>query len=75
MTIPQHPVVELDEDILGGTPVFSGTRVPIKALVDYLEAGEPLSEFLEDYPTVSHEHAIAVLRLAKDMLFEYARSA
>ncbi len=74
MTAP-NPVVAHDQDILGGTPVFFGTRVPIQALVDYLEAGEPLSEFLEDYPTVSHEQAIAVLRLAKDMLLEYARSA
>jgi uncharacterized protein (DUF433 family) len=75
MTTPQQPIVELDPEILGGTPVFAGTRVPIQALVDYLEAGEPLSEFLEDYPSVRHDQAVAVLRLAKEMLLQYARSA
>ncbi len=75
MTTPQPPIVEYDPEILGGTPVFAGTRVPIQALVDYLEAGDPLSEFLEDYPTVSHAQAVAVLRLAKEMLLQYARSA
>ncbi len=75
MTNPKQPIVELDPDILGGTPVFAGTRVPIQALVDYLEGGDPLSEFLDDYPSVSHDQAIAVLRLAKEMLLRYARSA
>jgi uncharacterized protein (DUF433 family) len=75
MTKPNDSVIEHDPDVLGGTPVFAGTRVPIKALVDYLEAGESLNEFLTDYPTVTNEQAVAVLRLAKDMLLEYARSA
>jgi uncharacterized protein (DUF433 family) len=73
---PSKPrFVVRDPDILGGTPVFAGTRVPILALVDYLEEGLPLSEFLEDYPSVSHDQAVALLQLAKDILLDYARSA
>ena len=58
------PVVHSDPDILGGTSVFFGTRVPVSTLLDYLEAGEPLAEFLEDFPTVTGEQAAAALRLA-----------
>jgi uncharacterized protein (DUF433 family) len=61
-------VVHRDPDILGGTPVFIGTRVPVKTLLDYLEAGESLGEFLDHFPSVSHEQAIAALELAKEML-------
>ncbi|HEY0605315.1 MAG TPA: DUF433 domain-containing protein [Herpetosiphonaceae bacterium] len=50
-------------EILGGTPVFAGTRVPIKNLIDYLEAGDSLDEFLEDFPSVSREQALQVVRL------------
>jgi len=50
-------VIRSDPEILGGTPVFAGTRVPVRNLLDYLEAGEPLSEFLEDFPSVSREQA------------------
>ncbi len=57
-----------DRDILGGTPVFRGTRVPIQALFDYLEAGETLEEFLQGFPTVSREAAIAALEEAKHLL-------
>jgi len=60
------PVIHTDPDILGGTPVFVGTRVPIKTLLDYLEAGDPLDEFLEHFPSVKREQAIASLELAKD---------
>ncbi|KPQ38270.1 MAG: hypothetical protein HLUCCO16_13445 [Phormidium sp. OSCR] len=60
------PVIHSDPDILGGTPVFVGTRVPIKTLLDYLEAGDPLDEFLEHFPSVKREQAIASLELAKD---------
>ena len=60
-----HSVIHTDPEILGGTPVFLGTRVPIQSLIDYLEAGYPLSEFLEDFPSVSHEQAIAILEQAK----------
>jgi uncharacterized protein (DUF433 family) len=53
------PVVHSDLEILGGTPVFVGTRVPLRNLIDYLEAGHSLDEFLDDFPSVSHEQAIA----------------
>jgi uncharacterized protein (DUF433 family) len=67
-TLPIHS----DPDILGGTPVFVGTRVPVPTLLDYLEAGDPLDEFLEDFPSVAKEQAVAVLELAKDMLLARA---
>ncbi|MEA2464433.1 MAG: hypothetical protein QOJ98_2180 [Acidobacteriota bacterium] len=57
-------VIHSDPEILGGTPVFIGTRVPLQALLDYLEGGHPLAEFLEDFPTVSREQAIAALEEA-----------
>ena len=53
---------------LGGTPVFAGTRVPVQTLIEYLEAGHPLDQFLDDYPSVTREHAVAVLELAKRAL-------
>ncbi|MCW5317567.1 DUF433 domain-containing protein [Nostoc sp. KVJ3] len=56
-------VVHSDPDILGGTPVFAGTRVPIKTLLDYLEAGDSLDEFLDRFPSVSREQAIALSTL------------
>ncbi|NJL19887.1 MAG: DUF433 domain-containing protein [Leptolyngbyaceae cyanobacterium SM1_3_5] len=68
-------VIHSDPDILGGTPVFVGTRVPVKTLLDYLEAGDPLDEFLDHFPSVSREQAIAVLELAKEMLIAHANSA
>ncbi len=55
-------------DILGGTPVFLGTRVPIRNLTDYLEAGDSLDEFLADFPSVSREQAVGVLERAKEAL-------
>jgi len=57
-----------NRDILGGTPVFRGTRVPIQTLFDYLEGGETLEDFLEGFPTVSREAAIAALEEAKQLL-------
>lgn len=57
-----------DVDILGGTPVFRGTRVPFQALLDYLEGGETIDEFLDDFPTVSNEAAVAALEMAKSLL-------
>jgi uncharacterized protein (DUF433 family) len=68
-------VVRCDPDILGGTPVFVGTRVPVQALIDYLEAGHPLREFLDDFPTVSRELAISALEQAKAHLIADARAA
>ena len=64
----QIPGVHSDPDILGGTPVLVGTRVPVRALLDYLEHGRPLGEFLDDFPTVTREAAIASLERAKSLL-------
>jgi len=61
-------VIVKNPDILGGTPVFRGTRVPIQNLFDYLEGGETIEDFLEGFPTVSREAAIAALEEAKDLL-------
>ena len=55
-------------DILGGTPVFAGTRVPVKNLTDYIEAGDTLNQFLEDFPSVSREQSIEFLEKAKEAL-------
>ena len=60
-------VIHSDPEILGGTPVFVGTRVPFKALVDYIEGGHPLGEFLEDFPSVSREQAVAAIEQAKNL--------
>ncbi len=64
--------ISSDPDVMSGTPVFGGTRVPFQALLDYLEAGQTLSEFLEDFPTVSREQAVAALEQAKDALLTLA---
>lgn len=66
-------VINRDPKILGGTPVFSGTRVPVRILWDHLETGIGLDEFLDDYPTVSREQAIAVLERAAEMLLDNSR--
>ncbi len=55
-------------DILGGTPVFVGTRVPVRNLTDYIEAGDTLDEFLDDFPSVSREQAVEFLEQAKEAL-------
>ena len=65
-------LITCDDDIMGGTPVFKSTRVPIKNLIDYLEAGDDLDEFLDDFPSVSRDQAIQILELAKDMLLTQA---
>jgi uncharacterized protein (DUF433 family) len=61
-------IIVRDPNILGGTPVFSGTRVPFQALLDYLEGGQTLGEFLEDFPTVKREAAISALEHAKELV-------
>lgn len=63
-----NSVITRDPEILGGAPVFAGTRVPFDALVDYIEGGQTLGEFLEDFPTVSREAAIAALEQAKALV-------
>lgn len=67
--------IQSDPEIMGGATVFLGTRVPVQTLLDYLEAGDPLDEFLEDFPSVERVQAIAVLELAKDMLVARATAA
>jgi uncharacterized protein (DUF433 family) len=62
------PEISVDPERLGGTPVFRGTRVPVKALIDYLEGGHPLAEFLDDFPGVTEAQAIAVLEHARELL-------
>jgi uncharacterized protein (DUF433 family) len=68
-------VIHSDPNIMGGTPVFVGTRVPFQTLLDYLEAGDPLGEFLDDFPTVSRDQAVAALEQAKEALLARAHSA
>ena len=68
-------VIDRSPDILGGTPVFSGTRVPVRTLIDYLEAGDSLNEFLADFPTVTREQAVAVLEQAREALLIDAHPA
>ena len=74
MSVPD-PLITTSADRLGGTPVFAGTRVPVQTLVDYLEEGDSLDDFLTDFPSVSREHAIAVLELAKSALLAKAVAA
>jgi uncharacterized protein (DUF433 family) len=63
-------VISRSPDVMGGTPVFRGTRVPVQTLLDYLEAGESIVEFLEGFPSVTREQVIAFLEEAKDRLVE-----
>jgi uncharacterized protein (DUF433 family) len=62
------PVVSSNPEVMGGTPVFHGTRVPVQTLLDYLEASETIDDFLEGFPSVSREQVIAFLKEAKDKL-------
>ena len=71
-TITIDNVITCDNEILSGIPVFKSTRVPIKNLIDYLEAGDSLDEFLDDFPSVSRDQAIQTLELAKEMLVTLA---
>jgi uncharacterized protein (DUF433 family) len=71
----QTSVVHSDPDILGGTPVFVGTRVPVQALIDYIEGGHSLEDFLNDFPTVSRKLALAALEQAKAHLLADARAS
>ena len=68
-------IVQVVPEILGGTPVFRGTRVPVKNLLDYLAAGDTLDQFLDDFPTVKREQAVAALELARDLLTAGAHPA
>lgn len=65
-------IIEINPDKVSGTPVFAGTRVPVQNLFDYIEGGESLEDFLEGFPPVTREQAVAVLELAKKSLFKEA---
>jgi uncharacterized protein (DUF433 family) len=71
----REPLITTSPDRLSGTPVFAGTRVPVQTLIEYLEAGDSLEAFLDDFPSVSREHAVAVLELAKSALLQKAVAA
>ena len=66
-------LIVCSKEILGGTPVFKGTRVPVKTLIEYLQGGDRLGDFLEDFPTVSKDQAIQALDFAKDALLSVPR--
>jgi len=66
----EKPVIVIDADVMNGTPCFRGTRVPFKNLMDYLEGGHSLAEFLRQFPTVSREMAIQALEEAKESLLD-----
>jgi uncharacterized protein (DUF433 family) len=72
MTVEQ--VLSSDPEVQGGAVVFAGTRVPLKNLIDYLEAGDSLEEFLDDFPSVTREQVVAALDLAKEALVTLAGS-
>ena len=67
-----NSVVKIDPEIMSGTPCFAGTRVPARTLIDYLEGGDSLDDFLEDFPTVSREQAVALLEEASELLIPRA---
>jgi len=69
------PPIKTDEDVLSGTPVFEGTRVPVAALLDNFEAGVSLDEFLENFPTVRREQAVQVLEYLKSTLNDFKKAA
>jgi uncharacterized protein (DUF433 family) len=66
----KSPIISCDPEVMGGTPVFSGTRVPVQTLLDYLEAGESIDQFLQGFPSVKRDQVIAFLEDAKDRLVE-----
>ncbi len=72
MQLQEQNLIVRDKDILGGIPVFAGTRVPVQTLLDYLEGGHPMDEFLDHFPTVKREQAQQVLALFKRALLEPA---
>jgi uncharacterized protein (DUF433 family) len=64
MDLPD-PLIAISPGHLSGPPIFTGTRVPVQVLFDYIEGGDPLDEFLQDFPNVTREHAVAVLEVAR----------
>ena len=74
MTVP-NPLITIDPERMSGAPCFTGTRVPIQNLFDYLEGGDRLDEFLEQFPNITRDHAIAVLQLAHNALISETRAS
>ncbi len=70
-----EPLVTSDPERVGGTPVFAGTRVPVRTLFDHLVAGDGLDVFLDDFPTVTREQALAVIKIAGEAMVANARAA
>lgn len=68
LVMTKDQLVTRSKDILGGTPVFAGTRVPVQTVIDYIKHGHSLDEFLDDFPTVTRDQALAALEIAKDAL-------
>jgi uncharacterized protein (DUF433 family) len=66
------PLITTSPNRMSGTPVFAGTRVPVQSLIEYIEGGDSLDEFLDDFPSVSRMHALAVLEVAKAALLAHA---
>jgi uncharacterized protein (DUF433 family) len=66
----KQAIISRDRDVMGGAPVFSGTRVPVQTLLDYLEAGDSIDDFLEGFPSVSREQVVSFLEEAKNRLVE-----
>ena len=62
------PIITASPDVMGGTPVFAGTRVPVQTLLDYLKGGESIGDFLEGFPTVSREQVVAFLQQAEEQI-------
>lgn len=75
IAMARFSTIHSDPEIMGGTPVFQGTRVPLRSLVDYLGGGHSLDEFLDDFPSVSREQVIAVLDEAEEVLSQRALAA
>ncbi len=71
----REQIITRDKDILGGTPVFTGTRVPVDTLIAHIKAGDSLEKFLDDFPSVSRDQAIAFLELAQELVIQEARDA
>jgi len=72
MATAKQPLITATPDVLGGTPVFRGTRVPVQTLIEYLEGGQTIDEFLDGFPTVSREQVIAFLEEAKARMLPVA---
>jgi len=71
----REQIITRDKDILGGTPVFTGTRVPVDTLLAHIKAGDSLEKFLDDFPSVSRDQAIAFLELAQELVIQEAKDA